>query len=69
MDSTSLVLPCQMLKYRKRMVEEVNEMFDTNISVDFSEVWKHEYDRYMNVKSEDTSADSSADTSADTSAD
>lgn len=69
MDSTSWVLPCQMLKYRKRMVEEVNEMFDTNISVDFSDVWKHEYDRYMNVTSADSSADTSADTSADSSAD
>lgn len=74
MDSTSWVIPVQMLKYRKRMVDEINRLFDTNITVSFSEVWQREFDKYMgNVKSEDESeletADSSADDTADSSAD
>lgn len=53
MDSTSWVLPCQMLKYRKRMIDEINRLFGTNIEVSFSEVWQREYDKYMGLTTTD----------------
>lgn len=39
-DGVSMILPLQMLKKRKEWIEEVNAVFGTNITVDFSEAWK-----------------------------
>ena len=41
-DSVSFILPLQMLRCRQAMCEEINRIFDTEISVDFSPVWKVE---------------------------
>lgn len=41
-DSVSFIIPLQMLKCRKAMCEEINRIFGTDISVDFSPVWKVE---------------------------
>lgn len=41
-DSVSFILPLQMLKCRQALCEEVNRIFGTNITVDFSPVWKVE---------------------------
>lgn len=39
-DGVSMILPLAMLKKRKEWVEEINKVFGTNITVDFSEAWK-----------------------------
>ena len=39
-DGVSMILPLQMLKKRQEWVKEVNEVFGTDITVDFSEAWK-----------------------------
>ena len=39
-DGVSMILPLQMLKKRQEWVKEVNTVFGTNITVDFSEAWK-----------------------------
>lgn len=39
-DGVSMILPLQMLKKREDWVKEVNSVFGTNITVDFSEAWK-----------------------------
>lgn len=41
-DSVSFIIPLQMLKCRQAMCEEINRIFGTDISVDFSPVWKVE---------------------------
>jgi hypothetical protein len=41
-DSVSFIIPLQMLKCRQALCEEVNRIFGTEISVDFSPVWKVE---------------------------
>jgi hypothetical protein len=39
-DGVSMILPLQMLKKREDWVKEVNSVFGTNITVDFSEAWQ-----------------------------
>jgi hypothetical protein len=39
-DTVSMIIPYQRLYYRKKFVEDINRLFDTNISVEFSEAWK-----------------------------
>lgn len=39
-DGVSMILPLQMLKKREDWIKEVNSVFGTNITVDFSEAWK-----------------------------
>lgn len=39
-DGVSMILPLQMLKKREEWIKEVNSVFGTNITVDFSEAWK-----------------------------
>jgi len=46
-DSYSFIHPLERLKCRQKMVEQINDIFGTNISVDFSEIWKKEYVKYM----------------------
>lgn len=41
-DSVSFIIPMQMLRCRQALCDEINRIFDTNISVDFSPVWKVE---------------------------
>ena len=47
-DSVSFILPMQMLKCRQALCEEVNRIFGTHISVDFSPVWKVELAGFIN---------------------
>jgi len=47
-DSVSFILPMQMLKCRQVLCEEVNRIFGTDISVDFSPVWKVELAGFIN---------------------
>lgn len=56
MDSVSLVYPLNQLRFRKQMCKEVNEMFNRNWSVDFSETWKEnntDFQRDMNENKKD----------------
>ena len=39
-DGVSMILPLQMLKKRQEWIKEVNAVFGTGITVDFSEAWK-----------------------------
>lgn len=39
-DAVSLIIPYDKLKCRKKMCDNVNNIFGTNITVDFSECWK-----------------------------
>lgn len=39
-DKASMILPYNMLNERKKMVEKINECFDVDMSVDFSDSWK-----------------------------
>ena len=41
-DSVSFIIPMQMLRCRQALCDEINRIFGTNISVDFSPVWKVE---------------------------
>lgn len=48
-DAVSMIIPLQMLKKRKEFCTQMNKMFGTDVSVDFSETWRdsreemHEY--------------------------
>lgn len=39
-DAIAMIVPTDMLRRRKEMCEQINSMFNTNISVDFSECWR-----------------------------
>lgn len=39
-DKVSMILPEQRLYYRKKFVEDINSLFGTSISVDYSDAWK-----------------------------
>ncbi len=41
-DTVSMIHPSQRLFYRKKLAEDCNKMFGTNISVEFSECWKEQ---------------------------
>lgn len=43
-DSVSFILPSQMLKCRQALADNINHIFGTDISVDFSDLWKLEYE-------------------------
>jgi hypothetical protein len=43
-DSVSFIIPVQMLRCRQALVENVNRIFGTEIEVDFSPLWKLEYE-------------------------
>lgn len=47
-DAISLVYPLQRLKYRRRMVDDINQLYGTHITVDLSAVWQNNYDKYIN---------------------
>lgn len=51
--SSSLILPLNMLKARKQMVEELNSKFGTDITVELSGAWRAEVTKYENDTGED----------------
>lgn len=46
-DSYAFLYPLQQLKQREKMCNDINTMFDTNISVTFNPILKKVYERYM----------------------
>lgn len=57
-DSVSFIIPMQMLRCRQALCDEVNRIFGTDISVDFSPVWKVELAGFIN---RDTNGDGTND--------
>lgn len=55
MDSASFIIPLDMLKARQEGVEQANRIFGTSITVDFSEAWRYELERYRNTYANETS--------------
>lgn len=47
-DSYSMIYPLQQLHYRQLMCDEINRLFDTSITVEFSELVKNNYDLVVN---------------------
>jgi hypothetical protein len=45
--STSFIIPNNKLKYRRAWVDKTNRLFGTEISVDFSDAWKIEHEKYI----------------------
>ncbi len=43
-DSVSFIIPCQMLRCRQALVDNINRIFGTEIEVDFSPLWRLEYE-------------------------
>lgn len=58
--SSSLILPLNMLKYRREMVDQINKKFGTNISVDLAGPWRGEITKYENDTGEDNVSDDPA---------
>lgn len=61
--SSSLILPLNMLKARKQMVEELNSKFGTDITVELSGAWRAEVTKYENETGEKSIDNSNDDTS------
>lgn len=58
LDSVSWFYPVNKLNSRRAGVEMVNRIFGTSISVDFSEIWKQEYDAYkVRIQQKDEKAE------------
>lgn len=55
--SSSLILPLNMLKYRREMVDQINKKFGTNITVDLAGPWRGEITKYENDTGEDNVSD------------
>ena len=55
--SSSLILPLNMLKYRREMVDQINRKFGTNITVDLAGPWRGEITKYENDTGEDNVSD------------
>lgn len=51
-DSLSFIVPCDKLKQRQKFADEINSIFGTEISVDFSECWKIEYEKFLKSNDE-----------------
>ena len=51
--SSSLILPLNMLKFRRLMVDEINRKFGTNITVDLAGPWRGEVTKYENDTGEE----------------
>jgi len=53
-DTISMIYPLQQLKYRKKFCDDLNktfgEKYNFNCSVEFSELWKNNYDRLVNYQ-------------------
>lgn len=52
--SASLIIPLSMLEARRKMVEQVNAKFGTDITVDFSGAWRAEVTRYEDISGEES---------------
>ena len=65
--SASFVLALNKLKERQKMVNDVNAMFNTSISVKFSPAWDMEYQRYINRVEADVTLEGPEDASEDAS--
>ena len=50
--SFSFIVPLDRLVERKKGIEKVNELFNTNISVDFGEAMQREYEKHMTEREE-----------------
>lgn len=48
-DTVSMILPLQRLEYRKKFCDDINSLFATDISVDFSEAWKDSRDEMQEL--------------------
>ena len=51
--SASLIIPLDMLRARRAMIEEVNRKFGTDITVELSGAWRAEVTRYEDISGED----------------
>ena len=45
--SVSMIVPYNMLKCRQEMVDNINRIFGTNITVKFAKAWEHEFANYL----------------------
>lgn len=50
-DAVSMIIPLDRLKYRKQFADELNQMFGTSVSVDFSEAYKDSYQEMQELYS------------------
>lgn len=50
--SASLIIPLSMLAARRKMIDEVNAKFGTDITVDLSGAWRAEVTRYEEISGE-----------------
>ena len=67
--SFSFIIPIDRLEERKKGIEKVNELFNTNISVDFGETMKREYEKHMSQReynTEDITEENTEDITEDT---
>lgn len=60
-NSLSWIAPLDKLKCRRKMCDEINKLFGTNISVKFSELWEKEYENYKQNNAKENSADENGD--------
>lgn len=67
--SQSMILPLSMLKARREMIEKVNAMFGTSITVELSGAWRAEVTAYENQSGEDSIDESADDSTVDRSED
>jgi hypothetical protein len=51
--SASLIIPLSMLEARRKMIDEVNAKFGTDITVDFSGAWRAEVTKYEQLSGEE----------------
>lgn len=61
-DSISFLIPLQRLEFRKKMVEEINKIFGTNIEVCFSESWNVERTKFNESADETKDTEDTEDT-------
>ena len=58
LDSVSWFYPLNKLQARREGIEEVNRIFGTKITVDFSDIWQQEYQAYLlRILQQDTQAE------------
>lgn len=67
LDAVSWFYPLSKLEARQKGVEMVNRLYGTNISVEFSELWKQEYEAYkLRTLQKDAEAEGSVKNAAET---
>lgn len=59
LDCVSWFYPLQKLKVRQEAIEQINKLYDLDITVSFSDIWQQEYDAYtgrlaMEIEGSDT---------------